>query len=189
VLTETGDSLDNTIVTSRDAAGTILINGGAVPVQGGAATVANTGLIQASGQAGNDTITLDEANGALPAASLSGGDGNDTLTGGSGTDQLFGDSGDDILLGKGGNDVLHGGDGNDVLTGGTGNDQVFGDAGNDRMIWNPGEGSDLFEGGDGVDTRGQRRQWSRDIHDHGQRHAGAVRSPHPRSVQPRHRHH
>jgi RTX calcium-binding nonapeptide repeat (4 copies) len=152
VLTETGDTQDNTIVTSRDAAGTILINGGTVPIQGGTATVANTNLIQAFGQSGNDTITLDETNGALPNASLFGGDGNDVLTGGSGADQVSGDSGNDILLGKGGNDVLFGGDGNDTLTGGTGNDQVFGQAGDDRMIWNPGDGSDLFEGGDGNDT-------------------------------------
>jgi Ca2+-binding RTX toxin-like protein len=151
-LTEFGDALDNTIVTSRNAAGQIVVNGGAVPIQGGTATVANTALIQVFGQAGNDTIALDEANGALPAALLFGGDGNDTLTGGSSADQLSGDSGDDILLGKGGNDVLHGGAGNDVLTGGDGNDQVFGDAGNDRMIWNPGDDSDLFEGGDGTDT-------------------------------------
>ena len=119
VLTTLGDALDNTITTSRDAAGSILINGGAVPVQGGQPTVANTSLIQAFGQAGNDTIALDEANGALPAALLFGGDGNDVLTGGSGADQLFGDAGNDTLLGKGGDDVLHGGDGNDTLTGGT----------------------------------------------------------------------
>ena len=104
------------------------------------------------GQDGNDTIALDETNGALPAAELFGGAGNDTLTGGSGNDQLFGQDGNDILLGKGGNDLLFGGDGNDVLTGGAGNDQVFGQAGDDRMIWNPGDGSDLFEGGDGTDT-------------------------------------
>jgi hypothetical protein len=55
VLTEFGDAQDNTIVTSRDAAGTVLVNGGAVPVQGGQPTVANTSLIQAFGQAGNDT--------------------------------------------------------------------------------------------------------------------------------------
>ncbi len=66
-----GDKLDDTIVASRDAAGTILINNGTVPVQGGAATVANTSLIEVFGQAGNDTITLDESNGALPAANCS----------------------------------------------------------------------------------------------------------------------
>jgi Ca2+-binding RTX toxin-like protein len=152
LLTEFGDTLDNTIVTSRDAAGQILVNGGAVPVQGGTATVANTAQIQVFGQGGNDTITLDEANGALPAALLFGGAGNDVLTGGSGADQLFGGAGNDTLLGKGGNDLLFGGAGNDTLTGGDGDDQVFGEAGNDRMIWNPGDDSDLFEGGDGVDT-------------------------------------
>jgi Ca2+-binding RTX toxin-like protein len=152
ILTELGDSLDNTIVTSRDAAGRILVNGGAVAVDGGTATVANTATIQVFGQAGNDTITLDESNGALPAALLFGGAGNDTITGGSGNDQLFGQAGNDTLLGKGGNDFLFGGAGNDTLIGGAGNDQVFGEAGNDRMIWNPGDGTDLFEGGDGNDT-------------------------------------
>jgi Ca2+-binding RTX toxin-like protein len=151
-LTVLGDSLDNTINASRDAAGKILINGGAVSIDGGNATVANTGTIQVFGQAGNDTISLDEANGALPAANLFGGDGNDTITGGSGNDLLFGQAGNDTLLGKGGNDQLFGGDGNDTLIGGTGDDQMFGEAGNDRMIWNPGEGTDLMEGGDGIDT-------------------------------------
>ena len=152
VLSVFGDSLDNTIAVSRNAAGTILVNGGAVQVKGGTSTVANTATIQVFGQAGNDIITLDESNGALPAALLFGGAGNDTLTGGSGADQLFGQAGNDTLLGKGGNDFLFGGDGNDTLTGGVGDDQVFGQAGNDRMIWNPGEGSDLNEGGDGIDT-------------------------------------
>jgi len=85
-----GDALDNNITVSRDAAGNILINGGAVAIQGGPATVANTALIQGFGLGGNDTITLNEANGALPAANLFGGEGNDTLTGGSSNDQLFG---------------------------------------------------------------------------------------------------
>jgi hypothetical protein len=75
VLTELGDNLDNTITTSRNAAGTILVNGGAVAVQGGTPTVANTSLITVFGQGGNDMITLNEANGALPAANLFGGTG------------------------------------------------------------------------------------------------------------------
>src|SRR3954447_25559865 len=53
-----GDALDNQITISRDAAGTILVNGGAVPVIGDTPTVANTALIQAFGQTGNDTISL-----------------------------------------------------------------------------------------------------------------------------------
>src|SRR6202000_950364 len=97
-------------------------------------------------------ITVNEVNGAMPAANLFGGTGNDTLTGGSGNDMLFGQSGNDTLLGKGGNDLLFGGDGNDTLTGGDGNDQVFGEAGNDRMIWSPGADSALFEGCNGVDA-------------------------------------
>jgi len=152
VLTALGDAFDNTIEFSRNAAGTILINGGAVPVGGGTATVANTSLIQGFGLGGNDTITLDETNGALPRANLFGGTGNDTLTGGSGGDQLFGQAGDDVLFGKGGVDFLFGGSENDTLTGGDGDDQMFGEAGNDRMIWNPGDDSDLMEGGTGIDT-------------------------------------
>src|SRR5438874_428535 len=108
VLSVIGDSLNNNIVVSRDAAGHILINGGAVSVAGGVPTVANTALIQVFGQAGNDQISLNEANGALPSADLFGGDGNDTLIGGSGNDLLFGQVGNDTLLGKGGNDELLG---------------------------------------------------------------------------------
>ena len=70
ILSITGDTLDNTIVASRDAAGTILVKGGAVPIAGGPSTVANTVLIQAFGSDGNDSISLSEANGALPAADL-----------------------------------------------------------------------------------------------------------------------
>jgi Ca2+-binding RTX toxin-like protein len=152
ILTVRGDAQDNTIVVSRDAAGRLLVNGGAVAVTGGTPTVANTATILMVGDAGNDTMTLSEVNGALPAAIMVGGDGNDVLTGGSGNDILVGQAGNDTLLGKGGNDMLFGGDGNDVLTGGTGDDQVFGEAGNDQMIWNPGEGTDLNEGGDGNDV-------------------------------------
>jgi len=152
LLSVFGDAAKNTVTVRRNAAGNLLINGGAVTVTGGPATVANTAEIEVFGQGGDDTITLDESNGALPAALLFGGAGNDTLTGGSGNDQLFGGAGNDTLLGKGGNDLLFGGDGNDTLIGGAGDDQVFGQGGNDLMIWNPGDGTDLFEGGDGVDT-------------------------------------
>src|SRR5262245_33800197 len=151
-LSVLGDNLDNTIAISRNAAGGILVNGGAVAILGGTATVANTALIQVLGQGGNDTITLNEANGALPRANLFGGVGNDTLTGGSGNDQLFGQGGNDTLLGKNGFDFLFGGVDNDTLTGGDADDQVFGESGNDKMIWNPGDDTDLNEGGAGTDT-------------------------------------
>src|SRR5262245_40464970 len=147
-----GDAQDNAITISRDAAGKILVNGGAVNILGGTPTVANTASISVFGQAGNDTITLNEANGALPKANLFGGAGDDLLTGGSGADLLFGQAGNDTLLGKAGSDFLFGGAGNDALTGGKGDDQVFGEAGDDLMIWNPGDGSALNEGGAGNDT-------------------------------------
>src|SRR5215210_3707076 len=134
VLTVFGDANNNTITISRDAAGKILVNGGAVAVGGGTATVANTALIQVFGQVGNDTITLSEANGALPRANLFGGSGNDTL------------------LGKGGTDLLFGGSEHDTMTGGDADDQAFGESGNDRMVWNPGDDTDLNEGGNDSDT-------------------------------------
>jgi Ca2+-binding RTX toxin-like protein len=111
LLTESEDNGANSIVTSRDAAGRLLVNRGTVPIAGGTATISNTALILALGRSGPDTIALDETNGALPAAELFGGDGNDTLTGGSGADLLFGQSGNDILNGKGGDDLLFGNDG------------------------------------------------------------------------------
>ena len=152
ILSVNGDSANNTIEVSRDPAGKLLINGGAVKIKGGTPTVANTAQIQVYGQKGNDTITLNEASGALPRVSLYGGTGNDTLIGGAGADNLYGQAGDDTLLGKGGFDFLFGGSENDALTGGDADDQVFGEAGNDRMIWNPGDDTDLNEGGSGNDT-------------------------------------
>jgi Ca2+-binding RTX toxin-like protein len=152
VLTVSGDNANNSIVVSRDAAGKILVNGGAIVVIGGAPTVANTTQIRVLGLGGGDAIALNEANGALPAAALFGGAGNDTLTGGSGADELFGQAGNDTLLGKGGKDALFGGSENDTMTGGDGDDQAFGQGGDDRMVWNPGDDTDLDEGGDGVDA-------------------------------------
>ncbi len=152
LLTVFGDTLDNNIQIARNAGGNIIVNGGAVAISGGTPTVANTALIQVFGLNGNDQIALNQANGALPAANIFGGAGNDTLTGGSGNDLLFGQSGNDTLLGKSGFDQLFGGADNDTLTGGDDDDQVFGESGNDRMIWNPGDDTDLNEGGDGNDT-------------------------------------
>ncbi|AMN44277.1 beta strand repeat-containing protein [Rhodoplanes sp. Z2-YC6860] len=149
LLSVFGDDRENSLEISRDAAGRLLLNGVAID---GQPTVASTSLIQIFGQGGDDTISLNEVNGALPAAELFGGAGNDTLIGGSGNDQLFGGAGNDTLEGKGGNDLLFGGAGNDTLIGGSGDDQMFGGSGNDLMIWNPGDGTDLMEGGDGNDT-------------------------------------
>jgi Ca2+-binding RTX toxin-like protein len=152
VLTVVGDGLDNAITASRNAAGAILVNNGAILVTGGSPTVANTSRIVIIGGGGNDTLTLSETNGALPAADLLGGAANDVLTGGSGADRVFGQGGNDTILGRGGFDLLLGGSGPDTITGGDADDQVFAQTGNDRMVWNPGDDTDLNEGGDGVDT-------------------------------------
>ena len=134
-------------------------------------------------------ITLNEVNGALPAANLFGGAGNDVLTGGSGDDQLFGQAGNDTLLGKGGFDLLFGGSENDTLTGGDADDQAFGQGGNDRMIWNPGDDTDLNEGGDGVDTvEVNGGNGAEQFTDHGQRHPRPLRPRQPGAVRDRHRH-
>src|SRR5437764_8225308 len=78
VLTIVGDDNANAITVSRDAAGALRVNNGAVAIAGSAATVANTALIKVSGLGGNDSLVLNETNGTLPKASLSGGRGHDT---------------------------------------------------------------------------------------------------------------
>jgi len=151
-LTIFGDSANNGLVIGRDKYGRILVNNGSVKTVGGDPTVANTNAIEIFGQGGDDTITVNESHGPMPAVQIFGGDGNDKITGGSGNDLLFGQAGNDVIKGGGGNDLLFGGAGNDTLDGGSGNNQLFGEAGDDLMIWNPGGGSNVFEGGDGNDT-------------------------------------
>src|SRR5262249_53676428 len=118
VLTVAGDDLDNTIVVSRDTAGDILVNG----APGAGVTIANTTRILLNGGAGNDVLTLDETNGALPLATVDGGAGNDTLTGGAVGPENAQLNGDDTFLGGAGDDIIHGGAGNDFINGGPGND-------------------------------------------------------------------
>jgi Ca2+-binding RTX toxin-like protein len=152
VLTVTGDRHDNTLIVSRDAAGTIRVNNGAVPVTCGVATITNTTRIRILGLGGNDTMLVDDVNGAMPPANLIGGEGNDTFTGSASADELDGGPGNDTLFGRDGDDRLLGGPGNDTLVGGRGADPHIGGAGDDLLVWNPGDGSDLIEGEDGQDT-------------------------------------
>ena len=152
VLTVTGDDQDNTIAVSRDIAGTILVNGGAVPVTGDVPTTNNTTLIQIVGLNGNDALTVDDGNGPMSPADLVGGEGDDTLTGSAAADELDGGPGNDTLLGRDGNDRLLGGPGDDVLIGGRGVDEHIGGDGDDQAVWNPGDGSDVVEGEGGTDT-------------------------------------
>src|SRR3954464_9468623 len=63
LLRVVGDDQDNTVVVSRDAGGTILVNNGAIAIQGGVPSVTNTQQIFMNGVGGNDNLSLDEANG------------------------------------------------------------------------------------------------------------------------------
>lgn len=152
ILTITGGDQDNAITVSRNAGGSLLVNGGAVSITGGTPTVANTIRIDVFGREGDDQLAFNESQGPLPPARLFGEGGQDVLTGGSGADLLDGGTGNDTLLGKGGVDNLLGGDEGDILIGGDGNDLVSGGNDNDHLIWNPGDDSDLNEGDDGSDT-------------------------------------
>ena len=93
--------------------------------------------IAVNGGAGDDSVRIDESNGAFTDSiptTIDGGDGNDTIAGGTGNETLFG------------------GDGNDTIDGNGGTDVAFLGAGDDTFVWDPGDGSDTVEGQDGVDT-------------------------------------
>ncbi|WP_421847486.1 M10 family metallopeptidase [Novosphingobium sp.] len=71
---------------------------------------------QATGAAGNDTLTgIENLIGGTGADLLVGDAGANVLDGGNGADQLLGGGGADILIGGGGRDMLEGGDGGDVF--------------------------------------------------------------------------
>ena len=144
---------------------------------------------KSSGGDGNDQLSLDEANGALPKANLFGEAGNDILTGGSGDDVLNGGPGSDTLLGKGGADSLLGGDGDDIVNGGDGDDIAQLGLGTTASSGIRGDDTDVIEGGDGVDTiEVNGGNGAEVVHHDRERHPRAFRSGESRSVLPRHRH-
>jgi hypothetical protein len=86
---------------------------------------------------GNDSVHIDDANGAFTDSiqtTIDGGDGDDSLNGGLGAE------------------AFEGGDGNDTVVGGKGNDIADLGDGNDTFRWDPGDGSDVIDGQDGRDT-------------------------------------
>ncbi|HEX5064749.1 MAG TPA: calcium-binding protein [Myxococcota bacterium] len=125
VLTVTGSAGDDVCVVSRNAAGQLFVDAGALPIAGGVATVANTALVRLLGQAGNDVLRMDDANGPLPPADFVGGLGADRF------------------IGSAANETFLGGDGNDV---------AFMGGGDDTFTWNPGDDLDTLEGQAGADA-------------------------------------
>jgi serralysin len=132
----------------------------------------------ATGAAGNDTITGNDANNVLTGNAgqdtISGGDGNDTVIGGADNDTLDGGLGVDTLVYSGATaavgaylyaGVASGGDGLDTIqrfeniVGGAYADFLVGEAGANILTGGAGDdslwglaGNDTFDGGDGVDV-------------------------------------
>jgi Ca2+-binding RTX toxin-like protein len=171
-----GDTLDNIITADRDAAGNLVLNGGAVAIAGGPSTSANTSVIQILGDDGNDQVIWNPGDGS---ALIDGGNGNDTAEiNGSDAAEVFTITAngtrvrfDEISptpytldIGTTENLVLHAGGGNDTITagngvaalialtldGGDGNDTITGGDGADLLIG--GIGNDVVTGGRGNDT-------------------------------------
>jgi hypothetical protein len=84
------DNADAAITISRNVAGQILVNGGAISIRGGQPTIANTAEIQAFSKGGEGKIIIDESNGALPATELFDSGGDNVLRGGKGNIRVVG---------------------------------------------------------------------------------------------------
>ena len=94
--------------------------------------------IKIAAHGGDDTVRIDDTNGAFTdtiPTRIEGGPGNDTISGGAGAETLVGGAGNDTIDGKGGNDTADLG------------------PGDDSFVWDPGDGSDSIEGQDRAPTR------------------------------------
>jgi hypothetical protein len=87
-------------------------------------------------RAGDDTVRIDQVNGAFAdeAITVVGGSGDDVFNGGDGAEHFVGGSGDDQNDGNRGDDTADLGSGQDAFR------------------WDPGDGSDTIEGRSGTDT-------------------------------------
>jgi len=108
VLTVTGSNGNDICEVTRNAAGQLFVDGGALPIAGGVATVANTSFVRVLGLQGADRLRMDDANGPLPPSELVGGQGADLLIGSAAADAFLWNPGDasDIVEGQGGLDRL-----------------------------------------------------------------------------------
>jgi RTX calcium-binding nonapeptide repeat (4 copies) len=86
---------------------------------------------------GDDTVRIDQVNGAFTTAKPT---------------RIDGGNGDDTLIGGNGNEIFVGGRGNDFADGNGGADTAFLGQGDDTFVWDPGDGSDVVEGQSGSDA-------------------------------------
>src|SRR4029079_17069733 len=98
---------------------------------------------------GNDTVRIDQINGAFTTTKAT---------------RIDGQNGDDTLIGGSGNEVFVGGRGDDVVDGNGCADTAFLGQGDDTFVWDPGDGSDVIEGGKGSDDTVFKRDGSQDTH-------------------------
>jgi Ca2+-binding RTX toxin-like protein len=94
-----------------DTANIVIYLTGQAGVGGDAQGDRLSGIEDAFGGSGNDTL-----NGDAAANWLAGSDGNDTLVGNAGNDELWGEAGNDVFNGGAGADTMGGGDGTDRVT-------------------------------------------------------------------------
>lgn len=133
VSTITSGNAGATVTLQLAAAGTLALDG-----------VTLTNIDQIYGSSGDDSITWNDATGAV---SIDGGSGDDSIdqTGGGAltlADTLYGGDGDDTIYGGDGNDIIGGGNNDDVLYGEDGDDTITGGAGADNLTG--GNGADTF---------------------------------------------
>ena len=95
------------------------------------------GAIDVEAGNGNDTVRIDQVNGAFTTTKAT---------------RIDGQNGDDTLIGGSGNEVFVGGRGDDFVDGNGGADTAFLGRGDDTFVWDPGDGSDVVEGGTGFDN-------------------------------------
>ena len=94
------------------------------------------GAIDVEAGNGDDTVKIDQVNGAFTTTKAT---------------RIYGQNGDDTLIGGSGNEAFFGGRGGDVVDGTGGADTAFLGRGDDTFVWDPGDGSDVVEGGTGFD--------------------------------------
>jgi Ca2+-binding RTX toxin-like protein len=107
-------------------------------------------LIDVNARRGDDTVRIDDANGAFTDTEITtivGAGDDDTLEGGAGRELFVAGSGADVVDGNGDRDLA-----------------VMG-SGADTFVWDPGDGSDVVEGQAGADTLDFRGSDSDEIFD------------------------